>query len=145
MRPNPAARYPIRTGLRLGLCALLAFGALNAFAGSYYGLAGAKGVPREWLEGTPFSDYFIPSLILGIVVGGSFLLATMAVFRGWARARELVLGAVAIVLGWLAVQVAMIGYVSWMQPATAVGAGLILILAWKVPRPVRRSPETPGI
>jgi hypothetical protein len=35
--------------LRLALGLLLAFGALNAFAGGYYGLSGARGVPTEWL------------------------------------------------------------------------------------------------
>src|SRR5687768_5207272 len=101
----------VKTGapaLRIGLGALLAFGALNAFGGAYYGLAGARGVPTEWLRGSPFSDYFIPSLILGIVVGGSFLLASIAVFRGWPNARLIALGAGVIVLGWITVQLAII-------------------------------------
>jgi len=51
------------SGLRYALAGLLAFGALNAFAGGYYGLSGAPGVPVEWLEGSPFSDYTVPSLI----------------------------------------------------------------------------------
>jgi hypothetical protein len=101
---------------------LLAFGALNAFGGGYYGLAGASGVPTEWLAGTPFSDYTVPSVILFVVVGGSFLAGTVAVFAG------------AIVLIWIAVQVAIIGYVSWMQPATAIGGLLILLLAWALPK-----------
>ena len=41
---------------------LLAFLALNAFGGGYYGMSGAKDVPLEWLEGGPFKNYFIPSL-----------------------------------------------------------------------------------
>ena len=72
------------SGIRHALGGLLAFGALNAFAGGYYGLSGAPGVPVEWLEGSPFSDYTVPSLILFIVVGGSLLIA--AVFRSCARA-----------------------------------------------------------
>jgi hypothetical protein len=35
--------------IRYLLGALLTFGAINAFAGGYYGLSGAKGVPLEWL------------------------------------------------------------------------------------------------
>jgi hypothetical protein len=123
---------------RTGLGVLLAFGAFNAFGGSYYGLAGAKGVPRQWLRGSPFPDYFIPSLVLGCVVGGSLLLAAIAVFRRWQLARLLALAAGAIVLGWIGVQVALIGYVSWMQPATAIGGGLILALAWRLSRPVQQ-------
>lgn len=114
---------------------LLAFGALNAFGGGYYGLAGARGVPTEWLAGTPFSDYTVPSLILFVIVGGSFLVATVAVFGRARIARASALSAGAIVLVWIAVQVAMIGYVSWMQPATLIGGLLILLLAWALPKP----------
>ena len=121
-----------RAALRYGLGALLAFAALNAFAGGYYGLAGAKGVPREWLRGSPFPDYFVPSLILVVVVGGSLLWATVAVFARWRNDRLLAVAAAAIVFGWLAIEVAIIGYVSWMQPATAVGGALVLALAWQL-------------
>ena len=44
----------LSTMIRSLLIGLLTFGALNAFAGGYYGLAGAKGVPIEWLRGQPF-------------------------------------------------------------------------------------------
>jgi len=37
-------------------------------------MGGGLDLPSEWLEGTPFSDYFIPGLILFIVVGGACLL-----------------------------------------------------------------------
>lgn len=93
------------------------------------GLSGAKGIPTEWLEGSLFTDYFIPSVILFVIVGGSFLVAAIAVFARWRSARVITLGAGAIVLGWLAVQVSIIGYVSWMQPTTLVAALVILALA----------------
>ncbi len=123
-----------RTAVRIILGVLLTFGALNAFGGGYYGMSGADGVPKEWLEGTPFDDYFVPSLILFIVVGGSFLAAVIAVFANFDIARSAALLAGAVVLGWLTVETAMIGYVSWMQPATAIGALLVLALAWLLPR-----------
>jgi hypothetical protein len=122
------------SGLRYALAGLLAFGALNAFAGGYYGLSGAPGVPVEWLEGSPFSDYTIPSLILFIVVGGSLLVASVTVFTRSRFARFSALTAGAIVLVWIAVQVAIIGYVSWMQPATAIGGLLIFVLAGTLPK-----------
>jgi peptidoglycan/LPS O-acetylase OafA/YrhL len=116
-------------GVRATLGVLLGFGAVNAFGGAYYGLAGAEGVPREWLEGSAFSDYTIPSVILGAVVGGSFLLAAIAVFTRWRNARLLAIAAGVIVLGWIAVQVAIIGYVSWMQPVTAAWGVAVLLVA----------------
>ena len=115
--------------LQYALCGLLAFGALNAFAGGYYGMAGAEGVPLEWLDGTPFSSYFVPSLILFVVVGGALLAAALVVLARTRRSAELALAAGGVVFVWLATETAMIGYVSWMQPATAVGAALILLLA----------------
>jgi hypothetical protein len=138
---NQPAHSSRRSGgsgfIRYALGALLVLGALNAFGGGYYGLAGAKDIPKEWLEGSPFSDYFIPSVILFVVVGGSFLLAAIAVFARWRIARLLAVGAGVVVLGWLAVQVAVIGYVSWMQPATAVAAVVVLALAARFPAPGR--------
>ena len=121
-------------GLRIALGALLAFAALNAFGGGFYGLAGAEGVPVAWLEGTPFTSYRIPSLILFVVVGGAFLFAAVATFANARFAREAATAAAIIVLGWIVVQVAMIGYVSWMQPTTAVAGVVILLLAWLSPR-----------
>jgi hypothetical protein len=130
------ASHPV--AVRYGLGALLAFGALNAFGGGYYGLSGAEGVPTEWLAGSPFSSYFIPSLVLLVAVGGSFLVAAVAVFAGRPKARVLALGAGALVLVWLAVQMSIIGYVSWMQPTTAIAAAVILVLASMLRNPGAR-------
>jgi hypothetical protein len=141
MFPMSAA---FRAAVRVTLGLLLAFGALNAFGGGYYGLSGAKGVPTEWLEGSPFTDYFIPSLILFFVVGGAFLIAAVAVFARLRSARLLAQGAAVIVLVWLAVQVTIIGFVSWMQPATALVALLILALASRASDPDTLGRPQPG-
>jgi hypothetical protein len=122
-----------QAAFRYVLGGLLVFGALNAFGGGYYGMSGAEDVPKEWLEGSPFDDYFIPSLVLFVVVGGSFLAAAIAVFARLHIARTAAFAAGAIVLGWLAVETAMIGYVSWMQPATTIGGLMVLLLAWLLP------------
>lgn len=113
---------------------LLAFSALNAFGGGYYGMSGAEGVPLELLAGSPFKNYFVPSLVLFVVVGGSFLFAAIAVFARLPYSRFAAYGAVAVVFIWLAVQLAIIGYVSWMQPVTAITGVVILLLAWQLPK-----------
>ncbi len=120
--------------IRYVLATLLVFVALNAFAGGFYGMSGAEGVPIEWLSGTPFHDYFIPSLILFVVVGGSSLVAAIAVFLRRRFARLLAFDAVVTLFVWLAVQLVIIGYVSWMQPTTATVGFLVLILTWALPR-----------
>ena len=119
--------------IRYLLGALLTFGAINAFAGGYYGLSGAKGVPLEWLAGSPFSDYFIPSLILFAVVGGAFSFAAIAVLMRSRLARVSAFAAGIVVLVWIGVQLAIIGYVSWMQPTTLLAGVFVLILASLLP------------
>jgi hypothetical protein len=119
--------------IRYLLGGLLAFGAVNAFAGGWYGLSGAPGVPLEWLAGSPFGDYFIPSLILLVVVGGTFAFAAIAVFARSRLARISALTAGTVVLVWISVQLAIIGYVSWMQPVTLAAGVVIIVLSWLMP------------
>jgi len=116
--------------IRYLLGSLLALVALNALGGGYYGMSGARGVPLEWLEGSPFQSYFIPGLALLILVGGSSLFASIAVFARFSFARLASFVYVILVFVWLAVQLSIIGYVSWMQPATAIVSLIILILTW---------------
>lgn len=119
--------------IRYSLGLLLSFAALNAFGGGYYGMAGAEGVPVEWLEGSPFRNYFIPGLILFVIVGGSFLFAAIAVFAKLSIARRAAVSSVIIVFMWLSVQLSIIGYVSWMQPVTAITGVMILVLSFLLP------------
>ena len=119
--------------IRYLLGVLLGFGAINAFAGGYYGLSGAPGVPLDWLAGSPFKNYFIPSVILLVVVGGALSFAAVALLARARLARVSAVVAGMVVLVWIAVQLAIIGYVSWMQPATLVAGILVLMLAWLMP------------
>ena len=119
--------------MRNVLGSILSILALNAFAGGFYGLDGAYGVPTEWLDGSPFSDYFIPSLVLFIVVGGSSLMAAIAVFRRSRYARRISLLSGAVVLLWITVQLMIIGYVSWLQPAILLVGIAIVVLALRLP------------
>jgi len=70
--------------LRIVVGVLTAFVALTAVGGGIVLLTGAEGTrfPSTWLDSTPFSSYVLPGLILGAIVGGSALIATVIVFRG---------------------------------------------------------------
>ena len=114
--------------IRYTLGILLLLVAINAFAGGYYAIAGAKNVPTEWLRGSPFSNYFIPGLFLFIVVGGLALLAAIFIFRHHRLALKAAYVSCTIILLWLLIQVTIIGYVSWMQPSTAIAAVIIILL-----------------
>lgn len=117
--------------LRFFLGILLLMLALNAFAGGYYGMAGAEFVPVEWLKGSPFKSYFIPGLFLFVVIGGLGLYSSITTFLKKRNACKIAILTGGITLMWLAIQIAIIGYVSWMQPATTV-AGILIILLSKI-------------
>jgi hypothetical protein len=119
---------------RFAIAALLLLVGLGAFGGGIYGIAGADGIPIAWLEGTPFRTYLVPSLILFVAVGGSSLVAAIAMLARAHRARLLTFAAVLVGLGWLAAETAIIGFVSWLQPATAAVLAIVLALAASSPR-----------
>src|SRR5437762_11972532 len=68
--------------IRIPLIVIEAFIGLGAIGGGIAILTGAfdQWLPLAWLQGTPFSDYTIPGLMLAIVVGGGMLLAAATVF-----------------------------------------------------------------
>lgn len=116
--------------IRYTLAAILLVVALNAFGGGCYGLAGARDVPKEWLEDSPFRSYFLPSLVLLIVVGGSSLTAALLSFINHRLKIKAAFIAGIIMLLWIGVQLGFIGYVSWLQPAVALAGVITLVLAF---------------
>lgn len=102
---------------------------LNAFGGGYYGMAGAPGVHPAWLEGSPFSSYFVPSLFLFAVVGGGMETAGAAWLRRNRLAPWLSLGMGVILIAWIVAQLAIIGYVSPLQPISFAAGTAIAALA----------------
>lgn len=135
-----SVKHSVGKAVRYLLGSLLVILAVNAFGGGYYGMAGAKEVPVEWLEGSPFKDYFIPSLFLFIVIGGLAITAAVAVFRKHQLAHKAAFASGTVTLLWIAVQLSIIGYVSWMQPATTIAAVLILYLTMQLPKKEVRHP-----
>jgi hypothetical protein len=57
--------------IRITIGLLTGFIALTAIGGGIALLIGIEGerFPLEWLQGTPFTDYTIPALLLALVVG----------------------------------------------------------------------------
>jgi hypothetical protein len=111
------------------LTALVSFGALSAVVGAVLAIAAnGAGVPLEYLENSPFSSYFIPGAILGLVVGGTQLAAAVALMGK--RRIALLLSAVAGfgMLIWVFVELAMMQQFSWLQAAYFVLGGLELVL-----------------
>jgi hypothetical protein len=118
--------------IRYLLGVILIIVAINAFGGGYYGMAGAENVPVEWLQDSPFKNYFLPSLILFVIVGGVCLTAAIMVLLQDRRAKPIAYTAGTILLLWIGVQLLIIGYVSWLQPAMVLSGLLILLLAAQI-------------
>ena len=128
-------------GIRISLVIVNFIEAGSAFLGAVGLVVGFMNIPVSVLVGTPFTDFTIPALLLGGVVGGSALVAgVITTFASrW-------LGAVAsaiagcITVGWLIVEIAMIGLGSWAQIAYLL-VGLLMIalagLLWRAaPAPI---------
>jgi hypothetical protein len=101
--------------------------ALNAFGGAIYGLKGAPAVPGEWLEGSPFPDYRLPSAILGTAVGGTCAVATLTALRGSPSAPRATILAGGTLIAWITAQVGVIGFKSRLQPLMG-GVGVLLVI-----------------
>jgi hypothetical protein len=102
--------------------------------------------PPELLAGSPFGSYTIPALVLAVVVGGSALVAAVAVLvrHPLAAAASAVAGL--MILSFEAVQIAVIG-LAWLQAVYVANGLLILALAarlWVRRRAMHRAPARPS-
>lgn len=97
----------------ISLVVLEAIVALSAIAGGVALATGTITYPLAWLQGTPFSDYTIPGLVLAIVAGGSALLAAATVFihREWTVLVSMAAGL--LMAGYEVVHVALIDHLDW--------------------------------
>ena len=120
-------------GIRLTLLLVQAFVALTALAGGAVlmisalseGFSSSWTPPSEYLEGSPFSSYLVPGLILAVVIGGGhvFAFAELERHRPWALLAAAAAGFALLI--WIFVQMAVIPF-SVLQ-AVYFGAGLLEI------------------
>ncbi len=116
--------------IRLSLSALLFLLAINAFGGGIYALAGAKDIPLEWLQGSPFKNYFIPGLFLFVTVGGCCMVSSILVYKNRKYARLSAWICSLLLMVWIAVQLYFIGYVSWLQPTVFISGIAVMLLSF---------------
>jgi len=69
------------TAVRRALLVILAFNALSQIGGAVGLITGLISPPFSLLSGTPFANYTLPGLILGVVAGGGSLVALLLVWR----------------------------------------------------------------
>jgi hypothetical protein len=113
--------------VRVVLVAVDLFGAVSAIVGAIGLVAGFMAIPLSVLAGTPFADFTVPAVLLGVVVGGTAL-AAAAIGAFGPRPIEALASAAAgcVMAGWMVIEVAMIGLGSWLQP-TYFAVGLVML------------------
>lgn len=125
-------------GARIALVVVDLFAAVSAIVGAIGLVAGYMNIPLGVLAGTPFADFTVPALLLGLVVGGSALAAAAVALLGPRRIETLAsVAAGCVMVGWMSIEVAMIGLDVWVQAAYFV-VGLVMIglaglLEWTKP------------
>jgi hypothetical protein len=123
---------------RITLLAVEAFVAVTAFAGGLALMLGALNPdlstvitpPAEYLEGSPFSSYLVPGLMLALVLGGVHAIAFVLVLRRRPSALLATATAGYAALIWIFVQMMVIPF-SFLQAvyfiAGAVELGLVML------------------
>jgi hypothetical protein len=93
---------------RIALLGLEAFAAVSALAGGIGLIGGGIEFPSEWLDGTHFSSYTIPGVIL-ILVGIGQAVALAMELRPDRRAGEASMLAGLVMMGWIAGELLIVG------------------------------------
>ncbi len=119
---------------------LVGLGAVGGGLGLALDPRGANiGLPLELLEGSPFSSYLIPGIVLLTVNGLGSLVGAAASFTRRRYAGELAMALGAFLVAWIVVQVYWIRVFHWLH-ALYLGLGsLELILGLLLRRRLRKS------
>jgi hypothetical protein len=145
---------------RVGLVALEAILALTAIVSAFTVI---PSLPPEWIKGSAFADYTIPAIALGVLVGGSAVVAALAVVIRPALGAAASIVAGLMIIGFELVEMVVVGFSlvvygpgmpqAWLQvvyialgAAIAIlGARLWLALGGRIPkfRPARPAPAAP--
>ena len=130
------------------ISAVAIFIAVSAAAGAVGLVGGGLPFPAEWLDGTRFSNYIGPGIILGVVIGGSALLASVLVLRDhpWALPVTFVAGMIQV--GWIAGEVLLVGtygaVMLWLQVIYGAAGALLAALAYDASRRPVDTSRRPG-
>ena len=106
-----------------------------AVAGGVYLLAGARGLSRDWLRGTPFRTFFWPGLVLLVLVGGSLLAAAALLIADAHVGRLVSVEAGVVLLGWAGVLLTTAGYRHWLQLLSVALGIAVVVLSFALPAP----------
>jgi hypothetical protein len=117
---------------RVAVTAIALFNGVGAVFGAYNLLHDAEsfGVRTSWLS-WPFTDYTVPGLFLGAVIGGGMLATAALAIVGRPAAAAAALGMGAIEATWLVIETVIVGFHGAQQPwlLGVCGASAIALVA----------------
>ena len=138
--PAVNSRRPITLRALIVLTAIQIIGATGGGIGLVQDPINNIGMPLSMLEGSPFSDYLIPGLILLIVVGLFPIIPLVGLIlrRRWGWWVELAAGAGLII--WIIAEVALLGYLPGAGIGLQIAMGLlgVVIVVLTLVSPTRR-------
>lgn len=108
---------------RISLIGLTAFDALTAIGGGCAMLTGLDRFPLVWLQGTPFTSYTIPAVLL-TGVGGCALAAAGLVLARWPVGWLVSMAAGILMSGYQTVEVLLLHDGQWISGIEAFYFGL---------------------
>jgi hypothetical protein len=85
------------------------------------------GLSLSLLDGTLFSNFFIPGLLLAIIVGGINLIASLFYLRSHPNRYNWAMAGGVIICGWIISQIIIIKTISWLH-FIFFGIGFIIVL-----------------
>ena len=130
--------------LKYSLPLLQSFIGLTALRGGYGLVSDPTGAtmdtPMEWIRNSPFSDYFIPGLILLIIIGlGNVLAALFTILQ------QKYSGEIAAILGsfliiYMSIEIWFIGLRNFLQPIYLILGVIVLLLGLKLLKSANKIP-----
>ncbi|MEZ4502693.1 MAG: hypothetical protein R3C39_08715 [Dehalococcoidia bacterium] len=96
------------------------------------------GMSPDYLKGSPFPDFRVPGLFLGVVISGWNLASAAALARRSALGPPISVATGVLLLVWMAIQTAILGPRHWTQLLWWAVFGLVTALAAHL---VRREPR----
>ena len=94
---------------------LSVFNASTAIAGGIGLMSGLLSPPADLLNPTPFDSYVAPGIILLTIVGGSSLVAVVALLKKTKWNAMYAMAAGWIMWGWIVIEIILIDQLSWLQ------------------------------
>ena len=121
--------------LTYSLGAFQAFIGITAIAGGFRLVSnpnGASDIPIEWLNSSPFTNYFIPGSVLLIVIGFGNVLGGIFSFlsKRYAGGLAAMLGTFLILF--MTIEVWFVGLRNFLQPLYFILGAIVLILGLKL-------------